>query len=178
MNKSIGSLVLLCFSFLSAATVIGQKYNTAIGMRFGDDLGISIAQRFHGNYTLQLEHQDALFTTTKQTSLMVKRHYGFLGKRMNVSMGAGGILRQGVNNSEGYVDHVNGGLGFTFGGEFTIGRINVSYDYMPGFVLGQNVEGPRFFSGSGVSLRYVVWQRKGKARETLKKLAFWKKKKK
>jgi hypothetical protein len=48
---------------------------------------------------------------------------------------------------------------------------------MPGMFLG-DVEGPQFFSNSGIGVRYVIWERESNTKKTLRKLAFWNRDKK
>ena len=176
LNKSsVSKILVFCFLFISVIS-IGQKYNTVMGMRFGEDIALSFEQRLLGNYTFQFEHQDGLFTDSKFSSFMLKKHHGILGRRFNVFMGGGAILKQKINNGDLNDGKIQKGLGLTFGGEFTLGKINITYDYVPGFVLGSAIDGPRFFSSSGIGIRYVMWGRKSKAGTFFAKAAFWKKK--
>lgn len=167
-------LLLLCFISV-ASKAYNQKYNTALGLRFGNDLAVSVEQRLFDNYTLQLEHQDAIFSNEKNTSLLMKKHFGILGKRFNVSLGGGLGYHQ-----ESYVNETNSHYAspsamFSVGGEFTIGRLNLIYDFMPGYQFGQEVAGSRFYTYSGIGVRYVMWKRPKKSQKVFEDIAFWKK---
>lgn len=167
--------LLFVFSLLLVTRAYNQKYNTAVGLRFGNDLAVSLEQRLFDNYTLQLEHQDAIFTNEKNSSLLLKKHFGILGKRFNVSLGGGVAYHQ-----QSYVNELNNHLAspalmFSAGGEFTLGRLNIIYDFMPGYQVGQNPIGSRFYSYGGVGLRYVMWKRPKKSQKAFDNLAFWKK---
>ena len=149
-----------------------QSYNGVVGIRANGDLGISAAAQIFKRQTLQLEHQAGLFSPIHQTSLMYKQHYRVLTRRFNVSLGGGAILRGREEGTESPRIATTPALGLTAGGEFTVGRINITFDFMPGMFLG-DVAGPQFFSNSGIGIRYVVWERESNTKKTLRKAAFW-----
>ena len=158
-------------------TLTGQSYNGVVGIRANGDIGISAAAQIFKRQTLQFEHQAGLFSPVHQTSLMYKKHYRVLTRRFNVSLGGGAMLRGMDQGSESPKMSTTPALGLTMGGEFTVGRINITYDFMPGMFLG-DVDGPQFFSNSGIGVRYVIWERESNTKKTLRKVAFWNRDKK
>jgi len=60
------------------------------------------------------------------------------------------------------------GLALTFGGELTVGRFNLSTDFLPLVVMGGKGN-QRFQSSSGVSIRYVMWGRESGFKKFFKK---------
>jgi hypothetical protein len=161
----------------AAQSLLGQSYNGVVGLRANGDLGISAAAQILKRQTLQFEHQSGLFSPIHQTSLMYKKHYPVLTRRFNVSMGGGAILRGEDLAGERPMIQSTPALGLTFGGEFTVGRVNITYDFMPGMFLG-DVDGAQFFSNSGVGVRYVLFERESATKKTLRKVAFWNRDKK
>lgn len=168
------SIFILSNSFVSYS----QSYNGVFGLKFGDDVGISYQQRLFKNYTLQLEHQDGLFTNVKQTSLIVKKHHGILTRRINLFIGGGVMNRQRININVENPTAVTSNKAFVMavGGELTFGKINLTYDVNPGMTFGPLNNQTRLFSTSSIGLRYVIWGRKSQTKEFFQKLAFWKKK--
>lgn len=151
----------------------GQSYNNVFGLRVGQDMSVSMQQRVFKNYTVQFEHQDAMFSSVKQTSILAKKHYPLLTRRINVFLGGGLTYRQHLMPGETAIKSASQGAAVTFGGEFTIGKLNISYDYAPGFLLGEAIGTPRFYSSSGLAVRYVIWGRESQTKRILKKLKFW-----
>jgi hypothetical protein len=155
-----------------------QSYNGVFGLKFGNDVGVSYQQRLFKNYTLQLEHQDGLFTNIKQTSIMVKKHHGILTRRINVFLGGGLMTSQRINTNVENPSLINSNraLVMAVGGELTFGKINLTYDVNPGMTFGPLNNQTRLFSSSSIGVRYVIWGRKSQTKEFFEKLAFWRKK--
>ncbi|HMP28681.1 MAG TPA: hypothetical protein PKD85_03725 [Saprospiraceae bacterium] len=175
--RAFKKFLFACFVFFISNTTWAQSYNGVVGLRANGDIGISAAAQILNRQTVQLEHQSGLFSPINQTSLMYKKHYPVLTRRFNVSVGGGAIFRGEEQGTERSAINTTPALGLTFGGEFTVGKVNITYDYMPGMYLG-NVSGPQFFSNAGIGVRYVVWERESATKKTVNKLAFWKKDKK
>lgn len=177
MNVVVKFASVLILSSFIFVTLNGQSYNGVVGIRANGDIGISAAAQIFKRQTLQFEHQAGLFSPVHQTSLMYKKHYRVLTRRFNVSLGGGAILRGMEQGAESPKMSTTPALGLTMGGEFTVGRINITYDFMPGMFLG-DVDGPQFFSNSGIGVRYVIWERESNTKKTLRKVAFWNRDKK
>jgi hypothetical protein len=154
-----------------AMTAGAQSYNTAFGFRFGDDLGFSFTQRVLDHTTIDLNASDGLFSQHKFVALQVRSHYGVITRRFNFFLGGGGFLRTRQLGSDEVFDasHIKGVSG-VMGAEFTLGRINVSLDYMPQYILNKDYTGQKLTADSALSIKYVLWKRKTKIRKFFEKI--------
>ncbi|HMR89995.1 MAG TPA: hypothetical protein PKD51_17655 [Saprospiraceae bacterium] len=144
------------FSLISFA-VVAQKYNTLAGIRIGDDFGISFAQRVAKKTTVELNHQPGTFAGKELTTIFAKQHYPLLTKRVNFFMGAGLYSRSAVEQTAEYERAVrSNGLAMTFGAEISLGRLSISTDYQPLVTFNKNDSNQRFYTTSGLSLRYIL----------------------
>ncbi|MEZ4910229.1 MAG: hypothetical protein R2774_05155 [Saprospiraceae bacterium] len=159
----IGLACLIFIPFMS----FGQKYNTVGGIRFGEDLGITFAQRIANKTTAELLIQPGTLYRNTFTSLSVKQHYGLLSKRFNFFMG-GGVFIGNAKTSE--TTFSNAGMTFPMGAEVTFGQLNVSFDYLPMALIKRDESQSWFASTSGISLRYVFWKRESSMRKFFKGL--------
>lgn len=175
-NKFSSAVITLLITGISIH-LYSQSYNGVLGLKFGDDVGISYQQRVFKNYTLQIDHQDGLFTNIKQTSLIVKKHHGILTRRINVFLGGGVMTRQRINTNVENPSLINNNRAIVMavGGELTFGKINLTYDVNPGMAFGPLNNQTRLFSTSSIGVRYTIWGRKSQTKEFFEKLAFWKK---
>ena len=150
--------ILLLFTFTNLAA---QKYNTVGGVRIGDDFGISFSQRFANKNTFELIHQPGTYAGKELTSLVVKQHYSLLTKRLNFFMGAGVYSGKFAPSRIDNVDVTRStGMALNFGAEVSIGRLSISTDYLPLVTLNRNNSNQRFYTTSGMSLRYILVPRK------------------
>ena len=143
-----------------------QKYTTAAGLRLGTDWGISLQQRLMRHTTLELILQNSLQREEVIVTGLLEKHFPILGRRLNFYAGAG-LHRGWIGGSEELGLQNPWGLSLVGGLEFTLGRINISYDYKPAV----NIEGGEqgFYNQSGISLRYVLLKdRKMKKRKRRK----------
>ncbi|MFT4758212.1 MAG: hypothetical protein ACI9XO_001352 [Paraglaciecola sp.] len=161
MNKQVTSLFfLLAFSISGYA----QLYTTALGLRMGTDWGFTVQQRVLDKVTIEGIMQSSLQREEVMITGMVQQHYPLITKGLNVYMGAG--MHKGWNTSEPDVNQIDVpaktdnpmGVSLVVGGELTLGRLNISYDFKPAF----NLKGGEksFYTQSGVSLRYVIVKNK------------------
>jgi hypothetical protein len=152
--------------------VTGQSYNTAIGMRFGEDLKFTLNQRVLNKTSLEINLSDGLFSDVKYASIMLKKHSPILSKRFNFYLG-GGIYGSSSTldkiEDEDFV-YANHGLLGTMGTEFTLGRINISLDYSPHFATNSDIRGRRLSADSALSVRYVIWGRKSSMKKFFEKI--------
>jgi hypothetical protein len=164
------NLLVIVF-ILSLQALSAQKYNTLAGIRIGDDFGISFAQRIANKNTVELNIQPGTFSGNQMTALLVKQHYSLLTKRFNFFMGAGFYQRKystlftetsQVNNSLG--------LALSFGAEFTIGRLSIATDYLPLITINNQNSNQRFYTTSGLSLRYVIIGRESSTKRFFKNI--------
>jgi hypothetical protein len=152
--KAIVFGILLTGYFQLAA----QSYDISMGVRLGTDMGISLKQRIAKRVTLEGIVQSSFQREEAIVSLLAERHMPFLTRRLNFYTG-GGIHKGWLSIPESD-SPVQDPFGLTLiaGVEFTIARINFSWDYKPAF----NISGgeKRFYSQTGVSVRYVIKKRK------------------
>ncbi len=188
MKTKITTIILLCLT-ICLSDLNGQSYNNAIGLRMGTDWGMTFKQRVAKRITVEGILQSSLQREEAILTLMLEKHFNFITRRLNIYWG-GGIHK-------GWIDDVYQessvqdpfGMSFIIGGEFTLGKINLSYDLKPAF----NVVGgeKRMYTQSGISVRYVLtkrkkynWEKKNKGKGKKKKNSqmnknsswkFWKK---
>jgi hypothetical protein len=150
---------LLSLLFISGAASIGaQSYNTAAGLRLGTDWGLTIQQRVAKKTTIEALLQSSLQREEVLATLMGEQHFPILTRRLNIYYG-GGLHKGWINESDdqnvAYKDPF--GLTFIGGLEFSLGRINVSYDFKPAINLSGGEQ--KFYTQTGVSVRYILIKR-------------------
>lgn len=166
-------LLIFIITISSMTTVLNaQKYNTAIGLRAGDDLGLVIDQRIGKRLTIQLMHENAMFSNRYYTSGTLRKHYPLITSRFNFYLG-GGVFATRPTAGNDEVVPLQKGIQTTAGVELTIGKIQLSADLSPSAIIGQRQNSPRFMSSSGITAKYIIWRKKSKTKQRLKKLAFW-----
>lgn len=161
-------LVIFLGVFIS---VQAQKYNTLAGVRIGDDFGISFAQRIANKTTIELNIQPGTFAGREMTSLLAKQHYPLLSKRFNFFMG-GGIYTRKIPSTNIDVPNAQSstGLALSFGAEITLGRLSIATDYLPMVTFGNPNDNQRFYTTSGLSLRYVLVGRESSTKKFFKNI--------
>ncbi len=86
MNKS--PILLVCLFFLTTGA-FGQSYNTAGGLRVGQEFGLTLKQRIWDHTTIEgIAQTNFLFTKTT-TKLFIERHIPVITKRLNIYLGGG-----------------------------------------------------------------------------------------
>lgn len=151
-------VAILLIAFLTQ-TSFSQSYNTAGGARLGDDFGVTLKQRIGKRTTLEGIYMGGLISNDYNAGVLVEQHFPLISKRFNFYLGAGiGSRWNHIENTDKeFIQHYS--VPMTFGLEFTIGRLNLSADVMPHFIMDKTVD-KRFVSGSAFSLRYVFVKRK------------------
>lgn len=139
-------------ALMFSSIVSAQSYRTALGVRAGTELGLTLQQKVIANSTVE-----AILTTNRyrwQAQGLFEYHRPILGKRFNVYMGAGPHF----GNEKGYGDYW--GITPIAGIEMTMMRFVISYDYKPSI----NINGGSgyVFHDSGISVRMVLIKRKKK----------------
>lgn len=140
-----------CFQFAFA-----QSYNTAGGIRLGSDWGLTVQQRVAKRTTIEGILQAGGKSDLTSLTLMGEQHMPVITKRLNIYFG-GGLHKGWYNNSDITFDDPFG-LAFVGGAEFTLGRINLSWDLKPTVNLSGGEKS--FYTQSGISVRYVMVKRK------------------
>ena len=149
-------IILFILTFLSVE-LMAQSYNTAAGMRLGTEWGLTVKQRVAKKTTIEAILQSSLQREEFTVTVLGEQHYPLISRRLNVYAGAG--LHKGWHTNsleEAYQDPF--GLSFVTGIEFTLGRLNLSYDFKPAVNISGGEKG--FYSQTGVSMRYVLAKRK------------------
>ena len=145
--------LLSCLAFIAMPFLAySQTYNTSLGLRLGEGIGISARQRLLKKVTAEgifYQHRRSDHTIL---GLMAAQHMPVLTKRLNIYAG-GGVGRSFSQEDErpaysGTIFLLNAGL------EFTISRLNMSWDFMPVIPISDQEEG--LVNMTAFSLRYVL----------------------
>jgi hypothetical protein len=152
---------------LSNSNIFAQGYGTAIGVRGGDGIGLTLKQQIALRHTAELIAQKEFQSKRTTISLLAMRHINLITRNINFYAGGGGHYSY-YDESENKSNHygVSGIVGF----EMNFGNINVSADYKPRIYVNTYPN----LGGVGISVRYIIAERYFKD-ESWK---FWKKKNK
>jgi len=146
---------LLLIAFLAVSTPIslfGQSYNTALGLRWGDGIGITARQRILKRTSVEgifYQHQKSDQTIA---ALMIDHHMPVLTRRLNIYAG-GGLGWVSVEKLDDIRDSYNAAV-INAGLEFTIARLNLSWDFVPVIPIAQQEQSMTVMTA--FSLRYVL----------------------
>ncbi len=171
-------LLVIFTLLLGSHLVSAQTYNTAIGLRMGSGIGLSVKQRVGNKFTLEGIVNNRFKQDQVTATILGERHFPILFKRFNVYTGLGahkGWYTADTTDEGGNVIEDPYGISFIGGAEVSIGRFNVSYDYKPAF----NIKGgTKAFTGeSSLTLRYIIVKRPTKLQKWKKDRKKRKKKK-
>lgn len=184
MKKSTTTILL----FLGACMALrAQSYDLTAGMRLGTDWGISSQVRVAKKTTAELILQSSLQREEVILTALAEQHSPLISRRFNFY--AGGGIHKGWNSATNETEPIKDPFGLTLiaGAEFTLLRLNLSWDFKPAI----NITGgeKKVYTQTGVSLRYVLMKknqfeknRKRKERERRREEGgginwqFWKKK--
>ncbi|MCB0639978.1 MAG: hypothetical protein KDC54_25325, partial [Lewinella sp.] len=128
---------LLCF--LISLSHTAQSYDVALGLRLGTEFGVTGKLRLpliDENFTLETILQSSLVREEGMFTLVGAQHFPLITRRVNVY--AGGGLHAGwvQNQTDGAAPYDNPfGVTGIVGGELTLGRFNISYDFKPAINL-------------------------------------------
>ena len=158
MNK------LTVFLFCLAANVaMSQSYNTSAGMRLGTEWGLSLKQRVYESWTAEAILQTNRKKNESAITLIGLDHKAILSRRFNLFFGGG--LHLPLQNNMGSLRNDGFGIVGVGGIEFTLARLNFTWDYLPVFIPSEL----SFRMQSAMSIRYVVqkrdkfsWEKKNK----------------
>jgi len=155
MKKIKLVLFLLSIPFVT----FSQSYDLAAGMRLGTEWGFTGKYRFANRASAELIIQSSVVREEMMLTALAEQHFPLVSKRFNFYSG-GGFHKGWLQDSPEIQLKNPFGLTFIVGGEATLGRMNVSYDFKPAVNLSGGEQ--RVYFQSGVSLRYVIDQRKWK----------------
>lgn len=167
MKKSTILLLLTFFSFSAFA----QSYDIAGGLRLGTEFGLTAKYRFAKRTCAEVIIQNGISQDETAITFLVEQHFPVLTRRLNMYFGGG--VHKGWSNDSTY-DNPYGITGIA-GIDFTINRLNVSWDFKPAINIGGGSS--NLYSQSAVSVRYVFKKRPTKVKKFLKsdKWKIWKK---
>ncbi len=155
--------IIFLLLFLSYFSLNAQTYNTAVGVRAGSGVGVSIVQRVADKTTLEGLVSTKLKKDFLKASILAKHHFPIFVKRFNAYTGGGfhkgWYTKQQENNIDEPFEPIKNPFGLTLLGgiEVSFGKFNISYDYKPSF----NISGGEkaFESENGVTVRYIIFER-------------------
>lgn len=142
---------------LAASCLTAQSYNTALGVRLGNDFGLSLQQRILKNSTIE----GIGMTNFRNGDLYLiglwEEHRPLLTKRINYYYG-GGLHKIWLNDAPNQKDAL--GISIIGGIEFTVLGVVLSVDALPML----NMEGGRSWINysSAFSARYILIKPKRK----------------
>lgn len=154
--KLKSSLLICFFSFLSILSLQAQSYNTALGVRLDTDWGVSLQQRIGNKTTIEGLLQNSFKNDRFLATVLLEQHYPILIKRLNVYAGGGVHKLWETNNDTTFDSPI--GLTAIVGAEFTIARVNFSWDFKPMLNIGDNVS-QRLDATTALTVRYVISKR-------------------
>ena len=146
-----------------------QGYTTALGLRAGTEIGLTLQQQVWPGVTMEGILQRQMKTEETYVTLLAEKHQKLLFRKFNLVLGGG--VHKGWNTTGGDERITEDPAGVTgiLGLGLTVGRINVGWDTKPAFNI---VGGERFVDfQTAVSVRYVLVPQKKKRKDW----KFWKK---
>jgi len=146
----------LVLSVLTCALIpfsgYSQSYNTTLGLRLGDGIGITARQRVLKKASLEglfYQHHKSDQTVA---GLLIAHHMPVLSRRLNLYAGGGMAWAFSESNESPATSYktvmINAGL------EFTIARLNLSWDFIPLIPISNEDEG--LTTMTAFSIRYVL----------------------
>ena len=145
-------IIFTFFGVLVPLQVHSQSYNTALGIRWGDGIGISARQRIMKKTSVEgifYQHQK---TTQTIAGVMLDHHMPLLTRRLNIY--AGGGFGRAFDQSENERSSPYNAILVNAGLEFTIARLNLSWDIVPVIPLSEQENS--LTTLTAFSLRYVL----------------------
>ncbi len=139
------SLFFLLVFGLMAIPAFSQKYNTAMGIRVGNSIGVTAVQRFDKHFTVEgIVHKQ--FLGDAYLTVLARRHIPIIGKSTNLYFGVGANSTIGREAGNGL------GLDAVAGAEVSIGKMNFSLDYKPMYSFASKA----FENQIGISARVIL----------------------
>ena len=152
-------IIVLSIALLSVGSIWAQGYTTAVGVRLGKQMGVTVNQKIINKLSVEgiLQHDSG---NGGYAQFLVKRHTNVLTKGVSLYFGGGG--HYGYGESHDGIKGVSGLAGI----ELSLFRLNVSLDYMPMFHLSHPDEQSTnsFQSAGAMSIRYILLKSNGQKR--------------
>lgn len=143
---------------LLAASLSGQSFDFAAGLRLGTDWGMTARLRLPAvdeNFSLEGILQSSFQHDESMVTLLGQQHYPILSRRLNLFLGGG--LHKGWYTGNDQTIKDPWGISVIGGAEISIGRFNLSYDIKPALHLSGGTQDA--YLQSGFSLRYILAKR-------------------
>lgn len=177
MNRFLFSIAFVLF-MLPGSFLTAQSWNTTGGIRLGTEWGLSFRQRFLDHTSAEGIVQKGFLSDDVVVTLLAEQHFPVISRRFNLYLGAG--LHKGwfTDDKKREVYDNAFGISTIVGLEYTIGRLNLSYDFKPAINLTGGERAVDFHTG--LTVRYVLWKRKSQLKQWFedRRWEFWKKKEK
>lgn len=146
-------LVFLAFlGVIAPFPLLSQSYNTALGIRWGDGIGITARQRLMKKTSVEGIFYQHRKTDQTFAGIMLDHHMPVLTRRLNLYAG-GGLGRASYSN-ENNINIAYNAVLINAGLEFTIARLNLSWDIVP--VVPVSKQEKSLTTLTAFSLRYVL----------------------
>lgn len=146
----IRNLLFVVCAFLFVPVIKGQRYTTAVGLRMGNDLGMTIQQRIAKEWTLEGIVHSRFESEDVAIHVLAEYHRPVLGRSLNMYFGVGPQLNYRYEITE----QLDAGVSMVAGLELNLGKLNASLDIMPSYNLGKAERS--FIPNSAFSIRYVL----------------------
>jgi len=165
-------LLLTSFILFTVSWVQSQAYTTAVGVRFGKGFGMTLNQVFAPGWTMEGIISHRRTSNSTHYVLLAEHHRKLLGRRLNFYLG-GGIQGASFDHLDPDSPDNPFGLAAVVGIDFTIRRLNFSFDFQPHYNLKGGFRD--FSSDSALSLRYVIIKRIKRKKKKNINWKFWEK---
>jgi len=156
MNKII-FVILIIFAGINSC--LSQSYIDAGGIRIGGgEFGVTYKRLLENKWTIEGIATQSFKDRNKDLTVAIlgEKHFPVLSRRLNIYFG-GGIQAQFLGVKTDPTVSNGAGIAGIAGLEFTIDRLNISYDIKPAvYLLGGRSD---FDSQVALSLRYVFTKR-------------------
>ena len=87
-------LILASFLLLITSSLFCQSYRTALGVRFGTNIGLTVQQRLFNQTTIEGILERSLYRDQTVGTVLLEQHKKIIGKNVNLYFGGG--LHTGV----------------------------------------------------------------------------------
>lgn len=145
--------LIVCSTFLFCGIfLLGQSYDVAGGMRLGTDWGLTAKYRFAKKTSAEFIVQSSLQREELILTALVEQHSPLISRRFNFFVG-GGVHKGWLTPKEGQLIKDPFGVTAIAGLEFTLARLNLTWDFKPAINLVGGEQ--KLYKQTGVSIRYV-----------------------
>ena len=145
--------IIICILLsLGGTFLLAQSYDLTGGIRMGTDWGLTTKYRFAKKTTGEFILQSSLQREELILTALVEQHSPLISRRFNFYVG-GGLHKGWLTPKEGEVIKDPFGLTAIAGIEFTLARLNLTWDFKPAINLVGGEQ--KVYKQTGISVRYV-----------------------